>query len=669
MEREPRTRRPGIPAVLAVLLIALGTVVVAPEAAIADQAPIDLGAAKSYGIIGGSAVTNTNNTSVQGDLGVSPGNTVTGFPPGTVSGTIHPGDSAAATAKAAVVAAYNDAASRTPVVTVPAQLGGTTKTPGVYTPPGGGGFLLSGTLTLDAQGDPGAVFLFRGSSLTTANVSNMNLVNGAQTDNVFFQVTGGATLGTFSTFRGNVIAQSSLTVHPGAALRGRGFTVNGGVTLQGTTTGPATLVIVPNDRPTATSVTASANPTVPGQAVTFAATVQATAGTVVPQGQLVFKDGKSIIDTETLDPSGQASFTTSALAPGQHSITAVYLGGDAFDGEALVHFAPSTSSPLVQVVTMGLWDNSATPAEPDVNETSPVVLGVKFRSAISGTVTGIRFYKGVNNTGTHVGSLWSAGGTLLASGTFTGETASGWQRMNFTTPVSISAGTTYVASYTTGGHWSRTLNYFTTSYTNDPLTAPSSGSSGGNGVYVYGSANAFPSSTYQASNYWVDVVFVPSESLWDSSATPAEPDVNETSPVVLGVKFRSTISGVIKGIRFYKGLNNTGSHVGSLWSAGGALLAAGTFTNESASGWQQLNFATPVSINANTTYIASYTTGGHWSRTLQYFTSQYRNGALYALADGEDGGNGVYVYGSANAFPSNTYQSSNYWVDVAFDIA
>jgi hypothetical protein len=104
-----------------------------------------------------------------------------------------------------------------------------------------------------------------------------------------------------------------------------------------------------------------------------------------------------------------------------------------------------------------------------------------------------------------------------------------------------------------------------------------------------------------------------------------------------------------------------------LWSSNGALLASATFTNESASGWQQVTFSSPVSIAANTTYIASYFTGGHYASDQNYFSGHsVDNAPLHALANGVDGGNGVYMYASSSAFPSNTYNSSNYWVDVVF---
>ena len=122
---------------------------------------------------------------------------------------------------------------------------------------------------------------------------------------------------------------------------------------------------------------------------------------------------------------------------------------------------------------------------------------------------GIRFYKASTNTGTHVGALWSATGTPLASAPFTGETASGWQTVLFSTPVSVTAGTTYVASYfAPNGHYSVTSAAFTTAVDNPPLHAVANGTSP-NGVYIYGPASTFPTNTFNASNYWVDVLFAP----------------------------------------------------------------------------------------------------------------------------------------------------------------
>jgi hypothetical protein len=158
--------------------------------------------------------------------------------------------------------------------------------------------------------------------------------------------------------------------------------------------------------------------------------------------------------------------------------------------------------------TTSLFSPSSTPANVTANDPNAVDLGFKFQSSSNGTITGIRFYKAPQNTGTHIGDLWTTSGNLLASATFTNETASGWQQVNFSSPVTITAGTTYIASYhTNAGEYSYDSNYFANSLTNGPLTAPSSASTGGNGVYAYGTSNLFPNSTFNATNYWVDVVF------------------------------------------------------------------------------------------------------------------------------------------------------------------
>ena len=169
-----------------------------------------------------------------------------------------------------------------------------------------------------------------------------------------------------------------------------------------------------------------------------------------------------------------------------------------------------TTGPSVQTCPCTIWSSSASPSNPSANDGATVELGVKFQPDTNGFVSGIRFYKGAGNGGTHIGNLWSAGGALLASATFTGETASGWQQVNFNTQVSVSANTTYVASYLAPqGHYAADQNYFGSSVDRSPLHALSSGSSGGNGVFHYGGTSAFPSNTFSSSNYWVDVVFSP----------------------------------------------------------------------------------------------------------------------------------------------------------------
>ena len=138
-------------------------------------------------------------------------------------------------------------------------------------------------------------------------------------------------------------------------------------------------------------------------------------------------------------------------------------------------------------------------------------------------------------------------------------------------------------------------------------------------------------------------------------------------PVELGVRFRADSSGSIKGVRFFKAVGDSSAHTGSLWTNGGQLLATGTFVNETASGWQTLTFSSPVGIAANTTYVASYHTGGAFYYTWDTFKNQgIDRPPLHALRDGLDGGNGLYAYGSGGSMPGSSYASSNYWVDVLF---
>jgi hypothetical protein len=196
----------------------------------ASAAPVPLGTAATFAVLGGSTVTNTGPTVITGDLGLSPGTSVTGFPPGTVNGTMHITDSAAAQAQSDLTTAYTDAAGRAPTSTITADLAGRTLVPGVYRSPSTIG--LSGDLTLDAQGDPSAVFVFQaGSGLTTGSASRVLLTNGAQACNVFWQVSSSATLGTNSTFVGNVLALTSISVTTGSNVTGSVLARNGAVTL------------------------------------------------------------------------------------------------------------------------------------------------------------------------------------------------------------------------------------------------------------------------------------------------------------------------------------------------------------------------------------------------------------------------------------------------------
>ncbi len=345
-----------------------------------------------------------------------------------------------------------------------------------------------------------------------------------------------------------------------------------------------------------------------------------------------------------------------------------------------------------------LFPANSIPAIVSDSDTAAVELGVKVTPAKSGEIRAVRFYKSTANTGTHVASVWSSTGQLLGRATFTNETASGWQRVQLSPAVAVKAGTTYVVSYhAPRGRYSINRSFFATAATvSGDLTAPRSTSASGNGVYNYSSSPAFPTQSWNASNYWVDLEFVADTatqttptapttsantptttttvtasgvSIWPATTVPATAAQNDTAAVEVGVKFRSSQSGKILGVKFFKGAGNGGTHTGRLWSATGTLLASGTFVNETATGWQTLTFAAPVAISANTVYVASYhAPQGRYAINTQFFASAgVTNGALTALRNGDQGANGVYRYGGGGVFPTASFQSSNYWVDVVFE--
>lgn len=493
------------------------------------------------------------------------------------------------------------------------------------------------------------------------------------------------------------------------------------------------------------------------------------------------------------------------------------------------------------------WTNAVQPSTPAVGDTSAVTLGLRFTSDVPGTVTGIKFYKGSGNTGTHVGSLWSANGNQLAQVTFVNETTTGWQQANFSSPVLIQANTTYVVSYIAPrGRYAMEKYFNWANSTNVPLRVAGSSP----GVYSYGSSVQFPTNSWLSSNYWVDVVFVPQSgttpiqvsvspgsttlkggqsqqfnasvtgtsntavtwsqspqvgtistsgvftapasittaqvititarsvadttkaavatvnldppgilsislnptsvileksqsrtftaqitgstsspltwkltptvgtispsgtsavytapatintqqtvalevrsvdnpsayatatislsptlqppspgltSFWPNTATPTLAQVtSDSNPVTLGLRFRSDVTGSVMSIRFYKGTNNTGTHVGTLWSNAGAKLGEVVFSSESASGWQKADFPVPIRIAANTDYVISYL-----APRGSYALDQFYNWAGLTASPLRVAGSapGVYAYGSAVTFPSGAWKNSNYWIDVVF---
>lgn len=231
----------------------------------------------------------------------------------------------------------------------------------------------------------------------------------------------------------------------------------------------------------------------PGGSQQFTASVSGTSNTAVTWS----------LSSSTGKISSTGLYTAPSSISQQQTVTvrATSVADTTKFATAVVTLNPpgSSSSPV------SFWPATATPGtitDPDANS---VELGLKFSSTVAGSVTGVRFYKGSSNTGTHVGHLWTSSGTLLATVTFTNETATGWQQANFSKPVKIAANTVYVISYTAPkGHYSDDQNYAWSSLNAAPLSV--SGSSPG--VYAYGSS-VFPGNTWNNSNYWVDVVFAP----------------------------------------------------------------------------------------------------------------------------------------------------------------
>jgi uncharacterized protein YjdB len=396
----------------------------------------------------------------------------------------------------------------------------------------------------------------------------------------------------------------------------------------------------------------------------------------------------------------------------------------------------------------------------------PLEVGMRFSSERDGFISAIRFYKGANNTGTHVGELWTNLGQLLATVTFTNETASGWQQATLTPPMAITANTLYLVSYHSEGGFSVDEGYFASPVDNPPLHAPAN-TVFGNGLMGFGPVGTFPQMmTGTGRNYWVDVLFTsdttppPSVTLNSIQVTPANPSIgvgstqqfkatgtysdNSTNdltnqvnwsssntsvgtigstglasgiaagtstisatlsgisgstlltvtaappppsgggytlfsasaaptgnaqifqPLEVGMRFSSERDGFISAIRFYKGANNTGTHVGELWTNLGQLLATVTFTNETASGWQQATLTPPMAITANTLYLVSYHSEGGFSVDEGYFASPVDNPPLHAPANTVFG-NGLMGFGPVGTFPQMmTSTGRNYWVDVLF---
>lgn len=420
-----------------------------------------------------------------------------------------------------------------------------------------------------------------------------------------------------------------------------------------------------------------------------------------------------------------------------------------------------------------LFEPDQAPVTVDAGDAGPVEVGVTFSAEVDGFVSGVRFYKSERNTGVHTGSLWTAGGVRLATATFTSETVSGWQQVDFDQPVPVAADGGYVVSYHTDtGFYAADSGYFATPLDNRPLHAPADGATP-NGVYRKG-ASGFPANSYRATNYWVDPVLVTTAtdttapsvighdpatdatgvgaattvtaqfsepvdeillavqgpdsvpvagttaydaasttatftpdtplgpgtyqvriatatdragnvlpepvswsfvvgdaecpcSLWPPGAEPDTPDGQDATPAEVGTRFTTDQAGYLTAVRFHKAPEDTGDHVGHVWNAAGTLLGTAVFANESPSGWQTATLTNPVAVTPGTTYVVSYwSPHGHYAADNGYFAAHgVDRPPLHAEADGAGHTNGVYR-DRTSGFPNQSWQATNYWVDVSF---
>ena len=208
---KPMFSKPAATApVLASLLLGL---TILQQPALAGELPVNLGAAANFGVLAGSTVTSSGATIINGDLGLWPGTAVSGFPPGIVNGTMHVNDPIAQAAEGDLTIAFNDAAGRsTAPVSITGDIGGMTLAPGLYKSSSGLDVSIA-DLTLDAQGDPNAVFIFQmATTLVTGSGRQVILIGGAQAANIFWQVGTSATLGTTSGMKGNILADQSISI-------------------------------------------------------------------------------------------------------------------------------------------------------------------------------------------------------------------------------------------------------------------------------------------------------------------------------------------------------------------------------------------------------------------------------------------------------------------------
>jgi hypothetical protein len=319
-----------VPLLLSVILV---TLLAGPTLSMAAQPSVNLGTTTSYAVLAGSTITNTGPTTINGDaggdVGLYPGSSFAGSETVTYSGILHIGDAAAQQAKVDLQTAYNDAAGRTPITTIPTELGGTTLKPGVYTS-ASGTFGLTGTLTLDAEGDPEGVFVFlTASTLITADTSNVVLLNEARYCRTFWKVGSSATLGKNSYFVGHIFAQESITATTGASMQGQLMALTGAVTLDSNTitNGFCETASIPDED----EDNSHATPVPPATLHVIKHVINDNGGTAVAsQFNIHVMSSDTNTDVAGSPANGvESPGTTYTLAPGTYTVSEKSFAGDA----------------------------------------------------------------------------------------------------------------------------------------------------------------------------------------------------------------------------------------------------------------------------------------------------------------------------------------------------
>jgi hypothetical protein len=344
-----------------------------------------------------------------------------------------------------------------------------------------------------------------------------------------------------------------------------------------------------------------------------------------------------------------------------------------------------TSTDLVQIDLdcgggrCSVWPPDALPVIAQ-NPDAPVEVGVRFRSDSYGSLHGIRFWAHASNPGPHLVHLWSEDGTLLESTTSPASATTGWRTASFSVPFWILPNQTYVASYHTSTGYALTRHGLEDAWYRKPLRAL-----GGGGVYAYGASPTFPTSVFQDTNYWVDLDFEPAlnsrRSLFHDDPVPTDPDYFDATAsadpwgVELGIEFRSEVDGLVRAIRFYRA-DDGDAQIVNLWrslpathtfapvgdlSGGdkGMILASGRIPAGSGIGWQTVPLADAVPILAGATYVASYHTQERYAVDRFYFGTPVSDPPLIGVR-------GRYRYGKT-AYPEQSFEDSNYWIDVELE--